>query len=166
MKQVIVMRHAKSDWTGGPSSDHDRPLNARGRRAAAALGDWLRREGLLPDQVLCSSSMRTRETLVRLDLPADTPTVFSRELYLAEPEEILAVLRRAEGQRVLILGHNPGIAMTAEALLRVPLDDDDFHRYPTGATLVADLDIDGWQEAGWEKANARHFVVPRALMSL
>lgn len=163
MKRLILMRHAKSDWSGGPSSDHDRPLNARGRDACSALGAWLRAEELIPDQVLCSSSMRTRETLVRFDLPVGIQTTETRDLYLASADEILAALQNATGQTVLMIGHNPGIGMAAEAVLATLPDHPKFLQYPTGATLVADFDIDNWDQAGWGKAIARHFEVPREL---
>lgn len=163
MRQVILMRHAKSDWSSGASSDHNRPLNARGRTASEALGDWLRAQDMLPDQVLCSSAMRTRETCLRLALPQDIDYEESKDLYLADPEQILTKLKGATGNRVLVLGHNPGIGMVAEALLKTAPDHLQFMRYPTGATLVAEFEIDRWAQATWGNANARHFVVPRDL---
>lgn len=163
MKQVILMRHAKSDWSGGASNDHNRPLNPRGRMASEALGNWLRAQKLLPDQVLCSSAMRTRDTCLRLALPEDTDYEESKDLYLAAPEQILTALKGATGNRVLVLGHNPGIGMAAEALLNALPDHLQFMRYPTGATLVAAFEIDHWAQATWGNANARHFVVPRDL---
>lgn len=163
MKRLILMRHAKSDWSGGPSSDHDRPLNPRGRKAATELGKWLRTDGLMPDQVLSSSSMRTKETYVRLDLPTDTDVHYLRPLYLASADVILNTLRSATGSTVLMIGHNPGIGMMAEGVLGTLPDHPQFLQYPTGATLVADFDVTQWVQADWGKANARHFVVPRDL---
>jgi len=163
MKRLILMRHAKSDWSAGISSDHDRPLNPRGRRAAAALGDWLRDMDLAPDQVLSSSSVRTRETIVRLDLAPGTDVQFDRNLYLADQMTILHALRAARGETVLMLGHNPGIGVFAETIVSASPAHPQFRQYPTGATLVADFGIDDWGQADWGLANARHFVVPRAL---
>ena len=162
MKRLILMRHAKSDWSGG-GQDHDRPLNARGRDAAAAMGDWLRAQDLLPDAVLSSSSQRTRETCAGLALPEDTAVTFTRDLYLATHDDMLRVLRGASGDTVLMLGHNPGIGICAAELLATPPDHPEFDRYPTCATLVADFDIDDWSQADWGQANARHFIVPREL---
>jgi phosphohistidine phosphatase len=163
MKRLILMRHAKSDWSGGASSDHERILNPRGRAAATALGDWLRDKTLIPDQVLCSSAMRTKETCVRLELPANVNVTYLRPLYLASADVILNTLRSAKGDSILMIGHNPGIAMMAEAILTTEPDHPQFMQYPTGATLVADFDIANWTQAGWGKAIARHFVVPRDL---
>ncbi|MEX3316634.1 histidine phosphatase family protein [Sulfitobacter sp. PS-8MA] len=162
MRRLILMRHAKSDWSQG-ASDHDRPLNPRGHRAAAALGDWLRQVAALPDAVLCSTAQRTRDTLDGLALPDETRVTYSRALYLASAEDILAVLRAAKGKCLLLLAHNPGIATAAAQFLRAAPDHGKFQRYPSGATLVAEFEIDDWVHADWGKANARHFTVPRDL---
>ena len=166
MKRLILMRHAKSDWSSGAASDHDRPLNTRGRRSAAALGDFLRDNDLLPDQVLCSSAERTGETLLRLKLPEGVDVTFTRDLYLATHNDILRALQKATGQTVLIVGHNPGMGITASEILTAPpAEAPQFDKYPTGATLVADFEIEDWSQADWGNANARHFVVPRDLES-
>lgn len=163
MKRLILMRHAKSDWSAGASSDHDRPLNKRGRNAAAHLGDWLREHDLVPDQVLSSSAMRTKETLARLALPDGIATNFTRDLYLATHNEIMTTVQTATGNVVLLIGHNPGISiMASEAIVEQPVHPK-FDAYPSGATMVADFDITDWHDAGWGNANARHFVVPREL---
>lgn len=161
MKRLIAMRHAKSDWASGSLGDHDRPLSARGRRAATALGEWLRAEDLLPDLVLCSSARRTSETLELLALPGETQVRHTRDLYLADPGRILQLLRKAEGETILILGHNPGIAAFAESVLDSVPEYPKFLRYPTGATLVADVDIATWADMDWGIASADRFIVPR-----
>jgi phosphohistidine phosphatase len=163
MKRLILMRHAKSDWSGGATTDHARALNARGRESAAALGKWMRETGLHPDQVLCSSAERTQETLALLQVPADVKTDLLRALYLAEPQKILSLLRKATGEVVLIIGHNPGIGEMAARLLHDLPSDQRFHNYPTGATLVADFHVDEWKKASWGIAQLAHFVVPRDL---
>lgn len=164
MKRVIVMRHAKSDWSGTATTDHDRILNKRGRSSATALGNWLREIDVIPDTVLCSSAMRTRETFVRLGLPdAELDITTTRDLYLASEDQILSALQRAKGACVLIVGHNPGIGMFAANILGTAYPHPQFPLYPTGATLVADFDISTWADATWRKAIARHFTVPRDL---
>ncbi|MCR9271517.1 MULTISPECIES: SixA phosphatase family protein [Mameliella] len=160
MKQLILIRHAKSDWSHG-LPDHDRPLNSRGRRAAPAIGDWLREKGFLPDDILCSTATRTRETLALLG--AKAPVRFEPALYHAAPETMLEILKTAAGNSVMMLGHNPGIAALAEDLLESPPDHPRFAAYPTCATLVARFDIDDWRRLQPGTGTAEAFIVPRDL---
>lgn len=160
MKQLILIRHAKSDWSHD-LPDHDRPLNKRGRDAAPAIGSWLRKNGCLPDEALCSTATRTRETLALLNTPA--PTRFERALYHAAPETMLEILKSAQGDSILMLGHNPGIAVFAEEMLQAAPDHPRFAAYPTCATLVARFDIDDWSRLQPHSGTAQAFIVPREL---
>ncbi|MEM6940625.1 MAG: histidine phosphatase family protein [Pseudomonadota bacterium] len=163
MRRLILMRHAKSDWSTGAKTDHARPLNARGRQASARLGQWLKDNGIVPDEVLCSTAARTQETFAGLALPSAPVPKLVKELYLADRDTILTALRAATGAAVMILGHNPGIAAAAAGFVAQPLDHPQFQRYPTGATLIADFDVHDWQAAAWSQASAQMFVVPRDL---
>lgn len=160
--RLILMRHAKSDWQGPTTPDHDRPLNPRGRASAKALGDWMRHHAYLPDEVLCSTATRTRETLEELALTA--PVEFVARLYHAEPWDMLDILRGAKGACVLMIGHNPGIAEFAQELVSTPVDHPRFHDYPTCATLVVDFDAGDWSEVGQNTGSVVNFAVPRDLI--
>ncbi|WP_300033926.1 histidine phosphatase family protein [uncultured Roseobacter sp.] len=163
MLRLILMRHAKSDWSHAGLSDHDRPLNKRGTASADALGHWLRSRELQPGEVLCSSAERTRQTLGRLGLPSQTPTRFTRTLYLAEADEMLAELKSAAAPTVLMVGHNHGIADMAHQLVKTPPDHERFDDYPTGSTLVCDFNAGSWNEIGWHQGQPTDFVIPREL---
>ncbi|QFT64603.1 histidine phosphatase family protein [Roseivivax sp. THAF30] len=160
MRRLILMRHAKSDWHQG-LEDHERPLNKRGRASCTALAAWLRETGLTPDAALLSSSMRTVETFGRLDLDCEVRT--TRALYLAEPDEIVAELREETAETVLLIGHNPGIGITAGDLVAEAPSHSRFADYPTGATLVAEFDIDAWSELTLGTGRVVHFAIPREL---
>ena len=161
MKRVILMRHAKSSWDTPGLDDHARPLNGRGRVSAKAVGDWLRTKGYIPDQILSSSSVRTRETFAGLGIPCDTH--FMPALYHARPDEILSVLRGADGASVLLLGHNPGIAEFANELVARAPGHPRFGDYPTAATLVADVPAPTWKDLEPGTAEPVDFTVPRDL---
>ncbi|GGG68894.1 phosphoglycerate mutase [Salipiger pallidus] len=163
MKRLILMRHAKSDWSLG-QPDHERTLNKRGRQSAKALGRWLAAEGLTPDQVLCSTATRTRETLKRLALDPEPQTVFEDRLYHAGPESMFRQLSAATGTTVLMVGHNPGIAAFADEISATAPPHPRFHDYPTGATLVVEFDIDVWADLAWQSGVPRGFVIPRELL--
>lgn len=160
-KTLILMRHTKSSWENPGLDDLDRPLNRRGRHAAQALGAWLKAKGWRPDQVQCSAAARTRETLAGLGI--DAPAEITADLYHATANQMLRVLSRAVGDRVLMLGHNPGIASFAADLVdEAPLHPR-FVDYPTGATLVVRFGIDDWSRVGWRGGEVLDFVVPREL---
>lgn len=160
-RRLILMRHAKSDWGSPAIADHARPLNARGRRNAPAMGDWLRQHGYLPETALVSTARRTRETWQGLGLRAKPR--FSDALYHAAPEDMLAELRNAHGACVLLLGHNPGIAELAAALVADAPDHPRFHDYPTCATLVADFPIRAWDALRAGTGAVLAFVTPHDL---
>lgn len=161
-RTLILTRHAKSAWDSTAPSDHARPLNKRGRRSAKALGNWLRQNHQVPNQILCSSSQRTRETQDLMGFEA--PASFSERLYHASSEIIFQALREAEHQSVLLVTHNPGIAAFAHAIVAAPPDHVRFDDYPTGATLVVQFDIDSWSQLSWSSGRAVDFIVPRELL--
>ncbi|MDF1715112.1 MAG: histidine phosphatase family protein [Antarcticimicrobium sp.] len=160
-KTLILTRHAKSSWDSPGMNDHDRPLNKRGRKSAEAIGAWLRARGLVPDEVLCSSARRTRETYERMGF--DTPAEVSDTLYLVTANQILRELSGATGDTVLLLGHSPGIGQFAAEILGAPPDHPRFRDYPTGATLVAHFDLDSWDKLAWRSGDLVGFTVPRDL---
>lgn len=160
-RTLILMRHAKSDWGHAGLADHDRPLNARGAKDAPAIGTWLRAAGFLPDEVLCSTATRTRQTLEGLALTA--PTRFVPALYHAEADTMMEVLREATGDTVLMVGHNPGIAAFAADILSRAPDHPRFDDYPTSATLVARFAIKDWSDVTWHAGQAEAFVIPADL---
>ncbi len=161
MKRLILMRHAKSSWDTPGLDDHQRPLNGRGQQAATAIGAWLKTHNHIPDQILSSSSTRTRETCERLKLEAEK--TFVDRLYHADPAEMQQVLQSATGQTVLMLGHNPGIAWFAHDLVESPPDHPRFSDYPTCATLVAAFAIDDWGTLRPGTGKVLDFIIPREL---
>lgn len=156
---LILMRHAKSNWDSPEQSDHDRPLNARGIWSAKALGDWMRRENLVPDQVLCSSAQRTRDTLAGLNLN-DANVQYLDALYHAGPDRMAGVLAKATGRVILMIGHNPGIAEFAGMLVKETPEHMRFWDYPTGSTLVVEFAEDSWTKAATGRGKCTHFVTP------
>ncbi|HMV68016.1 MAG TPA: histidine phosphatase family protein [Myxococcota bacterium] len=118
-RSLLIMRHAKSSWRGD-FHDHQRPLDERGRRAAAEMGERLPATGLRPDLVLCSDAERTRETLERMHVAAGErwPSRLLAELYLPRPDDMIRVATAAPGEvgTLLLLGHNPACEEVIERL--------------------------------------------------
>ena len=159
---LIVMRHAKSDWSDVSLSDHDRPLNDRGCRDAPRMGEWLHEIGMVPDRVLSSTSQRTRDT-VDLMLPTwggEVEVSYSGSLYLATPEAILQTIRgdACDAARLMVLAHNPGITHFVSKLAGQSVD------MPTAAIAVFQVDLDDWSRfALGGPAKLIHYMRPKAL---
>jgi phosphohistidine phosphatase len=151
LHRLLVLRHAKSDWTGG-FVDHERPLAKRGRRDAPAVGRWLRDRRLTPDLVLCSTARRAQETweLVESELgDGSAATRFDDRVYGASADELAALAAETpEGVRtLLIVGHNPAIQQLA---LTLPGSADDAAKERArdgfGTATLAVLDVpEPWQ---------------------
>ncbi len=163
--RLILTRHAKSDWDNPLLSDHQRPLNKRGQRAAPLIGRWLAEKGYQPQEALVSDATRTRETwaLLCAELTATVPVHFEPALYHASPDIMLRALQTAKEQCVIMIGHNPGIAAFADMLLRDDPGHPAFARYPTCATLVAEFEADSWGDIRPGTGRALDFIVPREL---
>ncbi|WP_333770076.1 SixA phosphatase family protein [Streptomyces sp. IBSBF 2435] len=117
-RTVVLLRHAKADWPAVP--DHERPLADRGRLDAPMAGRRLADDGIAPDLVLCSTSVRTRETwkLAAHELPHRPRTVYEERLYDASLGKLLALLNETPDDigSLLLVAHNPGMHALAEAL--------------------------------------------------
>jgi phosphohistidine phosphatase len=165
MKRLILTRHAKSSWDDPLTPDHDRPLNERGKTAAADLGQWLASRGYVPGEVFCSDALRTRKTWsgIAPALPGAPVLELKPALYHAGPDVMLAVLKHATADCVMMIGHNPGIGEFAARLVANPPKNAEFGRYPTGATLVVDFAIDAWDDVQWGSGVTDDFVVPSEL---
>jgi phosphohistidine phosphatase len=112
MRQLLLLRHAKSNWEDPSLADHDRPLDSEGRSAASAVRETLLGMDLAPELILVSSARRTRETLELLEpLPGSPRVERTSDLYLASPRQILdyLALTPREIDRVLVIAHNPGL---------------------------------------------------------
>jgi phosphohistidine phosphatase len=120
MRQLLLLRHAKSSWDDPDLDDFDRPLAERGLKAAKLMGRELAARDWLPDQVLVSSALRTRDTwrLVAAELPAHPRVAFAQPLYEASAADILGQIHKADRSSgcLMVVGHNPGLEDLAKQL--------------------------------------------------
>ena len=118
MRSLLLLRHAKSSWDDHALADVDRPLSPRGEKAAPRIGQEMARRGWLPDLALVSPAVRTRETwrLVAAQLPQPPAARFPETLYDATARDILAEIRQASADTILVVGHNPGLEDLALSL--------------------------------------------------
>lgn len=148
MKTLFLLRHAKSSWKDGDLSDHDRPLNKRGKSDAPRMGELMVKEELHPDLIISSSAKRTRKTTELLVEKAgfDPEIMYERDLYAAWPDAYIETLNVLPDQyeRVMVVGHNPGLEELLEILT------DEFERMPTATLAVISLPIVSWRELSIE----------------
>jgi phosphohistidine phosphatase len=125
MKTLHLLRHAKSSWDDLAVPDDQRPLAARGERAAAALCEHFAAIGLELDLVLCSPALRARQTwtAVRSGVRGEPRVRIEPAIYEASPMTLMALVRKVDerNERVLMIGHNPGFA---ELALLLATDDE------------------------------------------
>jgi phosphohistidine phosphatase len=170
MKQLLLLRHAKSSWDDPALADFDRPLAPRGLKAAPRMGRELARRDWLPDLALVSPAQRTRETwrLVSAELPARVPVEFAEALFEATAGDILTEVRQATASAgcLLVLGHNPGLEDLARRLAG-PRSDAGARRkleekFPTGALARLVVD-DDWADLDFGTARLTHCIRPKDL---
>ena len=171
MKKIILLRHGKSSWTDPGLDDHDRPLNPRGKAASPIVGEWLAYRKHLPDTILCSSSVRTRETVkgIRKSVPTLPEPVIERGLYHAAPEDMRRRLRDLpdEVESVMIVGHQPGLGSLARLLSNGTENrrcSRAYEHFPTAAAAVLEVDIETWSDLDHGLARFVDFAKPRELM--
>lgn len=167
MTRLHLLRHAKSSWDEPGLRDHDRPLAPRGRRASKLIAEHLKRSGIRPEVVLCSSAKRTRQTLTRISsaIGDEADVRIEPDLYAATAGELLAILNEVpeDVTSVMIIAHNPGIRDLALRLARpAPQTATLERKFPTAA--LATLELDGtWLELAPRGAELVSFVKPKEL---
>jgi phosphohistidine phosphatase len=166
MNRLLLLRHAQSSWDDPSLADHERPLARRGHRAAESMAEHLRSSVPHPDLVLCSSALRTRETLDRMSKAfGDAEVVVDDDLYGATEELLLERLRGVADrfETVAIIGHNPGVHDLAIALAGSGTDLGRMRgKFPTGALAVLAFD-EPWRELGPGDGRLEEFVTPKDL---
>lgn len=169
LSELYLLRHAKAVPADDGAADRERPLEPRGRRAAQAMGTWIGEHHLVPDLVLCSPSLRTRQTLDIITPGFDRPPkiVLEEALYLASADRLLARLRRvpASLDSVLLVGHNPGfhelalfLAESASGPLMARLGG-----FPTGAMGRFEVNLP-WSALGRRTARLSGVINPKELV--
>jgi len=170
MRRLLLLRHAKSERLEPGGRDRDRVLAKRGRADAPKVGAYMVRHALIPDLIVASASVRTRETwaLVAGAFDASPPVKFEERLYEASAPTILQVIKETgpKVETLLLVGHNPGLQELAVMLIaagdvemRQRLKED----FPTSALAVIDFAVKDWSRVHRHAGRLEHFVTPQLL---
>ena len=163
---LYLVRHAKSSWADITVDDHDRPLRNRGRRRAANLAAWLEERSLASDLVLCSTALRTRQTLdILLPVLGDADVRYEDGLYLGDARHLVSLLKKTPPalERVMVVGHDPVLQMTARYLAATATGDamDRLDRkYPTSALAMLTFGSADWGGLRQHMGHLEFFFIP------
>lgn len=148
MKHLIIIRHAKSDWDHPGLTDFERPLNKRGRLSAPFMGEFLKSNKPMPDQIICSAAKRTRETCELLThgmgIREEVSIAFKKEIYGADVSDLLEVVNKIgdDIEVTFLIGHNPGVSDVTHYLT----NDDNAPSFTTCGVAHITFDTDSWAE--------------------
>ncbi len=151
LRTLLLLRHAKSSWKRLGLTDHDRPLNKRGRKDAPRLGRFVDEAGVVPDMVISSTALRAAQTaeLAVVEWGGDPVAVwYSEAIYQADDDGLLAVLAALphDVSRVMIIGHNPSLE---ELVTRLTGRSESM---PTCSLAIIALHVDHWSDMAWTPA--------------
>lgn len=167
-RELLLLRHAKSDWESGAATDFDRPLAKRGKNDAPKVGAWLYREGLVPDHVVSSPAERARQTVEKVCKRLDFKKkriIWEPDVYEADISDLLDVLARcpAKATTVLVVGHNPGLEELVLHLAGEEIErPSDGKLLPTAAVARLEMPED-WSQLAPGSAQLISITRPRGL---
>lgn len=168
MLTLSLLRHAKSSWKDASLPDRDRPLNARGKVEAPAMGKTMAKHGLDPDLVVCSTARRTRDTLALVlpELKQEPKVNYVDGLYHGTPAEMLAILQSVPptAGNVLIVGHNPELQTFSLDLIGSGprhLKDRLEARLPTAGLVVLRFLTGTWKTLEVNSGKLELFLTPK-----
>ena len=174
MRRLMLLRHAKTENDAPSGRDQDRRLDDRGRRDAAEIGGWIGRHPPFPDLALVSPAVRAHQTWeiaweAMKDLVPPPQVELLPELYGADPAQLLQAIRAASAadpERLLLVGHNPGmhelalaLAGSGDAAGRKALADN----LPTSGLAILDFAVDDWADVAFRQGKLVLFVSPKML---
>ena len=160
MKNLYLIRHAKSDWSDESKSDFDRGLNKRGEKAILTMANALKEKKAVPDLILSSSAKRAKLTAKGLakELGYSKEILFLDVLYLCEPETWVEIIHSINDRydSVFIVGHNPEITQLSNSLM-----DDYIDNVPTLGIVGFDVLVKKWGKFGRENIFKKFFIYPK-----
>ena len=175
MKDLTVVRHAKSSWQDPGLDDFERPLNKRGRKAAPLIGAWLTDQNIAPDLVMLSPSVRTVETwelFKKEGVPFGDERLVD-EMYLAGLGALTGQLTSLPSSvnRVMMIGHNPGLEFLIDGLVGSVEEGvaRAFHKlsqkFPTSGVVHLRIAIEHWSDLAPSMGRVYGATSPKLLLA-
>lgn len=161
MKQLLLMRHAKSSWENPGQEDFDRTLNDRGKKDAPEMGKRFQVRNFKPDLIIASPAKRTLKTAQyvahELHYP-ETNIELESSIYQADIEDLVYIIRNFDDtlQNVLMIGHNPAFTGLIGSLGNRLIE-----HLPTAGAALLSFDIETWKQVSNHSANMVWFDYPK-----
>lgn len=164
MKQLMILRHAKSDWSDGRLRDFDRPLNSRGEEAAAFMGDFISKYKVRPEAIFSSPAKRARMTaqMVAKKSKHKMEPVFIDKFYGDDYGAMVEHIKSLPDSldSALLIGHNPTLEnlvsfLVSEGSLNIDL--------PTAGLVVIESEMRSWNKLHHSYNTLKLFVTPRSI---
>lgn len=159
MKELFLIRHAKSSWADSALRDHDRGLNDRGRRQLDLMRDVIQQAGAFDGPVFCSTAVRARLTLNGLLADAQPSSIeFDPALYTFDCRDLMTWLAQRAEDRLTLVGHNPALEDLGSSLLEPGPD-----HWPTCAFAQIELATTDWGQIDGARTRLIKFVTPKSV---
>jgi phosphohistidine phosphatase len=170
MLRLLLLRHSKAERGRSGERDHERELAERGRNDALKIGAYLSKHRYVPDQVVVSTSARTRETwsLAAAAMAGKPQVDFAERIYESTPKALLAVVRETgpKVRTLMLVGHNPSMQELAVQLVATG-DIETRQRlqeaFPTSGLAVIEFALDSWDRVHSQSGRLERFITPRWL---
>lgn len=160
MKKLVLIRHAKSDWSNPFLDDFLRPLNKRGEINAPFMAKVLKEKNIKPDLIISSPSLRTKQTLEYFikEFNYNDEVKLEESIYEAPYQNLLKVIKDIPNihKTVFLMGHNPGLCDLTNFLV-----DKNFENIPTCGIVEIDFDVKNWKDISKENSNLISFEYPK-----
>jgi len=160
MKNLYLIRHAKSDWSDESQSDFERGLNKRGKRAIFTMAEALKKKKIMPDLILCSSAKRTKLTAkgIAKEIGYNGKIKYMDGLYMAEPLDVISIIKEIKEKfdNVFIVGHNPETTQLTNMMV-----DEYIDNVPTLGIVAFQIPIEHWSSFEPKNTRLNFFIYPK-----
>ncbi|MEX0609457.1 MAG: histidine phosphatase family protein [Balneolaceae bacterium] len=169
MKQILLMRHAKSGWDNPLLKDFDRPLNERGLKDASSIGKFLRKCDYIPGSLISSPAERAKTTSTLCMKSAslnEEIIIWNRDFYYGGIQDYIAAIQNAEEEheRIMLVGHNPLMEETAGTLAGA--NSKIAIRMPTAAIVCLESPVKTWKAIHPGACQIKWMIIPENLNEL
>lgn len=168
MKNLYLLRHAKSDWSNPGENDFERTLNKRGKKDAPLIGAFIKKLEIPIELIISSPAIRAKSTALQIAEKSGLNKEeihFFDELYNFNHQPYLSIIQSINDDlsNILLVAHNPALEQLSAYLSGTTYDA---YRIPTCGFLHFNIDVKNWKDLEFGCGNLRWMVIPRMLNTI